>query len=440
MIIINHLCLKAYSLIILLSLLTLLTYSISESLAQELVCPQRGILQITDGFEATSEDPSINADGRYVAFESSLDINDNNPNLIRQVYIFDTLTKVLTQITDDPNEPSFFPSINGDGTRVAFESESDINGGNPNNRRQIYIFDTTTDTFTQVTDDPDEPSNDPFISAPGNRVAFESEADINGINIGGNDEIFVFDTNTLTFIQITNEPSGDSINPSISADGNLVAFQSTANINGGNPNGIPQIYLANISTGIITQITSSTGSGSGDAWISADGNFITFESNDNLVGKFNDGFTKVFLYDVNANTITQITVIPGISQDPSINADGTVITFQSDANFNGNNSTGEREIWLFDTGNGEFTQVTDVSDGDSFHPVLNADGTRVAFDSRANINGGNPQEILQVFVATCLDPMTARNIPTLSEWGLIATTGLLGIIGLFAIRRRTVPV
>lgn len=433
---INQLNTNTYIFIIFLALITTLPYSIQESKAQELVCPPRGIVQITDGFEV-SEDPSISGDGAFVAFESSVDFNNNNPDNIKQIYIFDSLTHDLEQITFDQEKLSIFPSINGDGTRVAFETTSNINGGNPNMVRQIYIFDTTTDSFIQVTDDSAEPSQDPFINAPGNRVAFESEADINGVNIGGNKEIFVFDTATQTFFQITNEPSGNSINPSISADGNLVAFQSNANINGGNPDTISQVYLANISSGTIKQITSSAPSGSGDAWLSADGNFITFESNDNLTGQFHDGFTKVFLYDVNANSITQITVIPGISQDPSINADGTVIAFQSDANFNGNNGTGEREIWLFDTKNGKFTQVTDVSgDGDSFHPVVSADGTRVAFDSRAIINGGNSQEVLQVFLATCLDPLTARNIPTLSEWGLIATAGILGMIGLFAIRRR----
>jgi hypothetical protein len=32
--------------------------------------------------------------------------------------------------------------------------------------------------------------------------------------------------------------------------------------------------------------------------------------------------------------------------------------------------------------------------------------------------------------------LLARNIPTLSEWGLIATAGILGIAGLIAVRRR----
>ena len=42
-----------------------------------------------------------------------------------------------------------------------------------------------------------------------------------------------------------------------------------------------------------------------------------------------------------------------------------------------------------------------------------------------------------VYMAT---PQPVRNVPTLSEWGLIALAGVLGIIGLLAIRRRKATV
>ena len=37
----------------------------------------------------------------------------------------------IDQITDEPSEESDDPSINADGTRIAFESEANINGGEP---------------------------------------------------------------------------------------------------------------------------------------------------------------------------------------------------------------------------------------------------------------------------------------------------------------------
>jgi len=42
-----------------------------------------------------------------------------------------------------------------------------------------------------------------------------------------------------------------------------------------------------------------------------------------------------------------------------------------------------------------------------------------------------------VYDYTGLTPIT-RGIPTLSEWGLIAMAGILGIVGFLVIRRRKV--
>ena len=187
--------------------------------------------------------------------------------------------------------------------------------------------------------------------------------------------------------QITDETAGDSFRPSINADGTRIAFESTANINGGNPEGNGEIYLFDTATGIITQITDET-----------------------------------------AGVVSAV---------PSINADGTRIAFRSKANFNGGNPEGNIEIYLFDTTTGIITQITDETVGSSFNPSINADGTRIAFQSSADINGGNPEGNIEIYLANCFD-LDDRVIPTLSEWGLIAMAGVLGIIGLLAIRRRKV--
>jgi len=57
--------------------------------------------------------------------------------------------------------------------------------------------------------------------------------------------------------------------------------------------------------------------------------------------------------------------------------------------------------------------------------------------SNADINGGNPEGNREIYLAVCFD-LDDRVIPTLSEWGLIAMAGVLGIIGLLAIRRKKV--
>ena len=292
--------------------------------------------------------------------------------------------RAIDQITDETAGGSGSPSINADGTRIAFESSTNINGGNPEGNVEIYLFNTVTGIFTQITDETAGVSDAPSINADGTRIAFDSTANINGGNPEGNAEIYLFDTTTGIITQVTNETAGFSFGPSINADGTRIVFDSTANINGGNPEGNAETYLFDTTTGIFTQITDETA---------------------------------------------------GDSVSPSINADGTRIAFYSDANINGRNPEGNDEIYLFDTTTGIITQVTKETAGTSLVPSINADGTRIAFYSTANINGGNPEGNNEIYLAVCFEP---QPIPTLSEWGLIAMAGVLGIVGFMVMRRRKV--
>ena len=105
----------------------------------ELSCPMRAIEQITDETAGNSFSPSINADGTRIAFTSTADINGGNPEGSLEIYLFDTTTGIITQITDETVGSSFQPSINADGTRIAFRSTANINGGNPEGSLEIYL-------------------------------------------------------------------------------------------------------------------------------------------------------------------------------------------------------------------------------------------------------------------------------------------------------------
>jgi Tol biopolymer transport system component len=405
--------------------------------AQQLVCPMRAIQQITDETAGVSSSSSINADGTRIAFLSDANINGGNPEGNSEIWLANATTGIITQITDETAGISVSPSINADGTRIAFQSDANINGGNPDGNREIYLFDTTTGIFTQITDETAGISVSPSINADGMRITFTSTADINGGNPEGNREVYLFNSTTGIITQITDETAGGSLTSSINADGTRIAFDSSANINGGNPDGNREIYLFDTTTGIFTQITDETAGGSGLPSINADGTRITFNSSANINGGNPEGNIEIYLFDTTTGIITQITdETAGNSFASSINADGTRIAFNSSANINGGNPDGNDEIYLFDTTTGIFTQITDETAGNSTVSSINTDGTRIAFQSRANINGGNPDGNDEIYLAVCLDPTTARNIPTLSEWGLIAMAGVLGIIGLFAIRRR----
>ena len=109
----------------------------------------------------------------------------------------------------------------------------------------------------------------------------------------------------------------------------------------------------------------------------------------------------------------------------NISADGTRIAFDSRANINGGNPGNIDQIYLADTNLGINVQITNGS-ANSSRPSINADGTRIAFHSDADITGGNPQLERQVYIATCLDPMTARNISDFERVGAYSYGGGFG--------------
>src|SRR5262249_5538357 len=107
----------------------------------------------------------------------------------------------------------------------------------------------------------------------------------------GNDEIYRKDTSTPTgaLILVSQTKGGVIANgsnemPSISADGNAIAFQSTAtNLAAGTSGLLNQIYVKNVQTGDLT-LASETADGKiangdcGNESLSADGRYVVFQS------------------------------------------------------------------------------------------------------------------------------------------------------------------
>jgi Tol biopolymer transport system component len=403
--------------------------------AQQLVCPERFVEQLTDTPTGFNENPSINADGMFIAFDSTSNINGGNPDGNKEIYLVNTRTENFTQITDTGGgATNSSPSIDAGATRIAFHSNANIGGGNPDGSTEIYFFDIAAGTFTQVTDTMAGTfSLAPSINANGTRIAFESDGNINGLNPDGNREIWLFDTVGGTITQITDTIGDFSANAAINGAGTLVAFRSNGNFGGGNPGGVGQIWLFNSTTSTITQQTSGPIE-SGGPRINADGTVIGFRTAANINGGNPEGNLEAFFIEIASGVITQITKEPtGTSTVNSVNADGSLFALNSEANINGGNPEGNNEIYIFERSTGIITQVTDQVTGESFDAEINADGTHIAFSSDAF---GNPVDNFEIFLARCFDPMTARNIPTLSQWGLIAMAGVLGIIGIMAVRRR----
>lgn len=112
----------------------------------------------------------------------------------------------------------------------------------------------TTGAFTQITSSPGASDRgEPSIDSNGTRIAFSSHNDLTGGNADGTGEIFRFDTTTNTLTQITNAATGDSGGPSINADGTRIAFHSSSDLTGGNPDHTLEIFVAKCS-GVVNEL------------------------------------------------------------------------------------------------------------------------------------------------------------------------------------------
>src|SRR6266550_3760896 len=168
--------------------------------------------------------------------------------------------------------------------------------------------------------------------------------------------------------RITNtSEEGTSINPSMSGDGRIVAFESTEDIAGAGGFESFRAIRANISVDPPTFLQIAATRAPAPA-ISQNGSRIAFASKENPLGTNSDANSEIFLYD--RDRLTQITnTSPGDIANrivngnflPSISDDGRYIAFSSNRDLAGLNADGNLEIFIFDTVALSFTQLTNSS-------------------------------------------------------------------------------
>ncbi|MBK6395823.1 MAG: PD40 domain-containing protein [Betaproteobacteria bacterium] len=82
--------------------------------------------------------PSINGDGTRIAFNSNRNLTGGNVDLNREVFLW-TSGSGNAQVTNTTGGGSFAPAIDGGGTRIAFSSDRDLTGGNADLNEEIYL-------------------------------------------------------------------------------------------------------------------------------------------------------------------------------------------------------------------------------------------------------------------------------------------------------------
>lgn len=213
-----------------------------------------------------------------------------------------------------------------------------------------------------------------------------------------------------------NNGSGTS---SISADGHLIAFVSSAdNLVPNDINGLPDAFVRNQITGdtflasIASDGTQANGQIINFPGISADGQYVVFESNaSNLVANDTNGFYDIFVRNLDSGQTLRVSVDSngmesnGNSYWSAISADGRYIVFQSDAdNLVSGDTNGVFDVFVHDQITHQTKRVSVDAGGtqgnnSSWYPNISANGRYIAFMSNAdNLVINDTNAVSDIFV------------------------------------------
>lgn len=375
---------------------------------------------LSNGF---SHAPALSGDGRFVVFLSEANnLVPSDKNDLLDVFVHDrftgkiSLVSVSTQGSQGDGEPSR-PSISSNGRYIVYSSDAtnlvpdDLNGASDvflHNRNTLET-ELVSVSSSGVQGNTNSFTRRPSISDDGRFVVFFS----NSSNLVDDDtnqfsDIFIHDRQSGVTKLISRSPSGDPGNndsgyPTISADGQFVAYHSLAsNLVAGDTNNVSDVFLHNLDTQETQRISISSSGIQGNREsdlpsISADGRYVAFSSfANNLVPNDTNNTADIFVHDhISRQTIRASVNSNGeqanyLSDTPYLSADGRFIAYYSFAdNLVPDDSNNSTDVFRHDLQTGETIRVSVDSSGiqgnhDSLCSAMSDDGQVLAFYSYAN--------------------------------------------------------
>ncbi len=368
-------------------------------------------------------------------------------------------------------------AISADGNIVAFTSSAtNLVPGDTNASLDIFVRNRAAGTTTRASvatggTEAAGISTNPAVSSDGRFVAYQSTAaNLVAGDTNGQSDVFVYEVAAVATTRVSVVTGGGqgcaaaapatcaaatgpgaSTNPSISADGRFVAYQSTATYlatgaPSGDTNGQSDIFVTDRSGSIsTTRISVPTGGAQGCdpiapatacsvaqgagasilPSISADGRLVSYTSAASfLVAGDTNGVNDVFVADRTGSvTTTRVSVATGSAQaaggassSSSISGNGTVVAYSSDAiTLVAGDTNGATDVFVHDRTTGTTTRASvaggsaQSSGGVSGFPSVSFDGRLITFDSTAtNLVPADTNGVTDVFLFDRLSVATTR--------------------------------
>ncbi|MGW2522132.1 TolB family protein [Streptomyces sp. NPDC001617] len=249
---------------VLVTLLSMVTAADAEAAASTV--PVERVSVAADGTQGDGDSlaPSASADGRHIAFESdATNLAPGDTNGLRDVFVKDAHTGRIVRVTAQSagapvDAEAYQPSLSADGRYVAFTAEWPyrVHSGPPGRQSDVYVRDLRTGRTTKVNLGLEEGfgivSRDPSISADGRYVAFVAGAlPWFPASLHGDVHVYLRDVRTGTTRRVSAEPGPDgdreAFGPHIAPDGSAVAYSTNTPHVSGPP--IQYVYAWRRATG-----------------------------------------------------------------------------------------------------------------------------------------------------------------------------------------------
>jgi len=255
--------------------------------------------------------PSISGDGRYVVFDSDADnLIPNDTNGAGDIFVRDMQTGTTLGVSVSGNTGGFDGSISLDGRFVVFNSSStNLVPDDTNGVMDVFVYAVQTGQIVRASVNSsgvqgDYSSMEPSISGDGRYVTFSSSSNnFTTLDTYGYSHLYVRDMQTGTTALASYKDGyvmvGESDSSEISANGRYIVFSFDDK-----GDGMPDRWLyihdreANITKMVVNRTSDYFGSAALPS-ISADGRLITFVSSANsFVVDDTNGVRDVFVKEV----------------------------------------------------------------------------------------------------------------------------------------------
>ncbi len=406
----------------------------------------------SNGSEANSDNDfgAVSGNGRYVTFEATGRFTKGDSPGSEDVFRHDRRTGKTRRASlksngkQVPGGGANDSSISGGGRYVAFHAEGAFVPGDGNGKDDIYVKDMKTGKVRRasVRSDGSELPYDslhPAISANGRFVAFDSDGPFVGGDTNGISDVFRHDMKTGKTIRVDIRSDGTqstmdiygfgaSEEPSISADGNLIAYESTDSPMTPQGDyglfGDADVYARNVKQGTTVRVSLKADGTEAEPTnnqtnkfpaVSGNGRFVAFSAD--YAGALVPGDTNnrydVYVKNLATGGVSRVSLKSngeespdnsGVDAPAAISANGQRIAFEAYGRLvPSDTSNVYRDVYIRDrrskrTIRASITTKHRQVDGYSHQlPALSADGRWIAFSSQGRFTRGDSGVDFDVF-------------------------------------------